>query len=326
MPFFAPVAAWRRTAYRLAMTPRRPPRPRASLLVGGLLLLLVAAAAGIALVVRPAVAGVPLDPTIPNGHLLIARGLSGVPDPGQPTTPIAVDRVVTDGTTTYVQFHGAATYVQFHSTTPRGRVFDMVPQLYDDTGTLVNYGWSAGPASGAGVPPWARLLPPWFPWRPPAGPLRIVATLGPLPSTARAAVLQFGNGETVRVPLNLAALRRVRPYAGPLMQRAGLQLRVVAARDTGLVLGYSPFGEARGVALTDARGHMVALTSHGSGCGGSGFADTGPGLACRAVWTYPPQRRGARLTLTIRSFVAEPNASVSNAVGAGPWHLSVVIP
>jgi hypothetical protein len=47
---------------------------------------------------------IPLDPAIPNAQVLIARGLAGVPSRNQPTYPIAVDRVVTDGAATYVQF------------------------------------------------------------------------------------------------------------------------------------------------------------------------------------------------------------------------------
>jgi len=307
------VAAYTREVYRGAMVPQHSPHLRAPLLVVGLLLLLVAAAAGIALALRPAAAGVPLDSGIPNERVLIARGLSGVPSPRQPTTPIAVDRVVTDG---------ASTYVQFHSTAPLGRVPDLIPELSDDTGTLMNYG--GGASFGAGAFGWTRFLPPWFPWHPPTGPLHGVATLGPLPPTARAAVLRFMTGEIVRIPLNLAALRQQRPYRGPLAQRAGLQLQIAAARDTSLVLGFSPFGDTRGATLTDAHGQVVPLISQGSGCGSGGFADTG--LTCRQVWTYPPQRRGARLTLTIRSFTATPNAAVSNAVGAGPWRLAVVIP
>jgi len=134
-----------------------------------------------------------------------------------------------------------------------------------------------------GVPWWARLLRRVFPRLGSAGPMRAVAMLDPLPLTARAAVLRFGvgnrNGETVRVPLTLAALRRVRPYAGPLVQRAGLQLRVVAARDTGLVLGYAPFGYMRDgdVTLTDARGQTVPLwTTMGSACVTGGYPDVAP--------------------------------------------------
>jgi len=306
------------------MTPRRRAPSRAALPSTSLLLLLVAAATGGTPPAHPAAADAPLDPGIPNEQLLIARGLSGAPGPGQPAAPLAVDRVVTDG---------AATYVQFHSTAPLGNDPDILPQLYDDTGALVNYG-DMGSYTG-GVPGWARLLPPWFPWHPSPGPLRGVVTLGPLPPTARTAVLRFfitnagtsgrAATETVRVPLNLAALRRQRTYVGPLAQRAGLQLRVAAARDTGLVLGFSPFGEARDVTLTDAQGRAVPLRIVAAGCSVSGFADVAP-RTCRQAWAYSPQASGARLTLTIGSFSATPNAAVSNAVGAGPWRLPVVIP
>jgi len=303
---------------------RQLARSRAALSSTGLLLLLAAATARSTAPARPTATNVPLDPNIPNEQLLIARGLSGVPGHGQPAAPIAVDRVVTDG---------AATYVQFHSTVPLGKDFSAIPDLYDDKGTLINYGGEGSYTGGISL--WARLLPPWFPWHPPARPLHGVATLGPLPPTARAAVLRFfiTNGgtsgrpatETVRVPLNLAALRQQRAYAGPLVQRAGLQLRVAAARDTGLVLGFSPFGDTRDVTLTDAQGYAVPLRAVAGGCSVNSFTDVAP-LACRQVWAYSPQPPGARLTFTIRSFAATSNAAVSNAVGTGPWRLSVVIP
>ena len=309
--------------YRLAMTPRRSARLRTPLLVVGVLLLLVAAAAGVALAVRPAAAGVPLDPSIPNEQALIARGLSGVPGPGQPTAPIAVDRVVADGATTYVQFHTAPTTA---ATGPAGPPFPPFPDLLDDTGARVNYG------GGLHIsPPMSALLmpvplPSWFPWHPPVV-TRGVFALGPLPSTTRAAVLRFNStpGETVRVSLNLAALRRVRAYTGPLVQRAGLQLRVAAARDTGLVLGYglandsTSFGDLRGVTLRDAHGHTVPLTMQNGACSSGGIPDIQ--LACRSVWTYPLQPHGERLTLSIRSF-----AATTSPVGPGPWRLPVVIP
>jgi len=299
------------------MTPRRPPRPprpRTVLRVVGLLLLFVAVAAGITLAVSPAAAGVPLDPGIPNAPTLIARGLSGVPTPGQPTAPFTVDRVVTDG---------AATYVQFHSTAPPGRVPEVLLDLSDDKGAPVNF-WG-GLSTGYGARGWTQVLPAWFPWRPPPGPLHGVVTLGPLPPTARAALLRFSgtrsgtrsaNGvsgtETVRVPLNLSALRQQRPYSGPLVQRASFWFRVVAARDTSLVLGFAPLGDLFTATLTDAQGHEVALKTIGGACGRDAFAATQ--LPCRQAWAYPPQRRGARLTLTLRSS------------GVGPWRLLVVIP
>ncbi len=183
------------------MMPRQR-RPRVPLLVAGLVLTLVAVAAGVSLAARPATAGVPLDAGIPNGRVLIARGLSGVPSRGQPVAPITVDRVATDG---------AATYVRFHSTVPLGGPGDPFPQLYDDTGTVVNYG--GGISYDDGVPWWVRLLSRAFPKLGSPGPTRGLVTLGPLPLTARAAVLRFGvgNGETVRVP---CAGRLVHPCDG----------------------------------------------------------------------------------------------------------------
>lgn len=304
------------------MTPRRPPRPRTALLVVGLLLLLIAVAAGTALAVRPVATAVPLDPGILNEQTLIARGLSGVPGPGQPTAPVTVDRVVTDG---------ATTYVQFHSTTGPGRYPDINADLSDDIGVPITMNYSSGMNLSTPRPalPVPITVPSWFPWHPPFVTRGLLST-GPLRPTARAVVLHFSQPgsttvETVRVPLNLAALRHVRAYSGPLVQRAGLRLRVAAARDTGLVLGFSPFGDVQGATLTDAQGHVAPLRAVAGGCGVNSFADVAP-LVCRQVWTYPLQRRGTRLTLSIRSFAALRAGVVVQAVGAGPWRLPVVIP
>ena len=309
------------------MTPRRPPHLHAPLRGAALLLLLVAAAAGIALAVQPAAAGIPLDPNIPNEQLLIARGLSGVPDPGQPTTPIAVDRVVSDGATTYVQFHTSA------SLRPGGPFWSSFsPSLSDGARAMPISNWSLS-FSSPPSPPFP--VPSWFPWRPPVV-TRGVLVLGPLPPSARAAVLRFdrlglgaATGETVRVPLTLAALRRIPAYTGPLVRRAGLELRVAAARDTGLVLGYelpddltSPVSLGR-VTLRDARGRAVPLAMQLSGgCASGGMPDVQ--LMCRAVWAYPPQPHGARLTLTIQSFTSDTRPA--GLVGSGSWQLPVAIP
>jgi len=311
------------------MVPQRCPHLRAPLLVVSLLLLLVAAAAGIALALRPAAASVPLDPGIPNEQALIARGLSGMPSPGQPTTPIAVDRVVTDGAATYVQFHTAPTRAAGSPVLP-----SLFPRLSDDTGTPVNDNAElrVSPPTLALLVPFP--LPSWFPWRPLVV-TRGVFTLGPLPPTARTAVLRFptagplaATGETVRGALNLAALRRVRAYTGPLVQRAGLQLRVAAARDTGLVVGYglpddlTSLVSLQGVTLRDARGRTVPLTGQSDACASGGIPDVG--LACRQAWTYPLQPRGTRLTLTIQSFTSDTHPA--GPMGPGPWRLPVVIP
>jgi hypothetical protein len=279
----------------------------------GVAALLVAAAVAAGVEARMASQlTIPLDPAIPNERVLIARGLAGVPSRSQRTYPIAVDRVVTDG---------AATYVQFRITGSLGRFPNVIPDLYDDTGAAVNYGGGAG-LSPAG---WTLPLPSWVPWHPPVV-RRGYATLGPLPLTARAGVLRFMNGETVRVPLNLTALRQRRAYSGPLVQRNGLQFQVAAARDTGLVLSFSPFGDPRGVTLADAdaRGRTVPVRAVSSGCSSRGFADVH--LACRAVWAYPPQLRGTRLTLAIQSFAADSSGAVANVVGSGPWRYTFTIP
>ncbi len=282
----------------------------------GLLVLLVAIAAGLALAVRPTSADVPLDPGIPNEQVLIARGLSGVPSPGQPTTPIAVERIVTDDLLTYVQFH-----MTWPPPSSAAQPFPF-STLSDNTGPPVNTDrtMNLSPLTPALPLP----LPSWFPWHP-STIRRGVLTFGPLSPTTHVAVMRLGNGETVRVPVNLAALRRVRAYTGPLVQRAGLQLRVAAARDTGLVLGYgltndtTSFGELRGVTLRDAQGRTVPFAVQNGACSSSGLPDVQ--LACRQVWTYPLQPRGERLTLSIRSV-----AATTTPVGPGPWHLFVAIP
>ncbi len=312
------VAVWRQAAYGVAMTPRRSSRRHAPLLGAGLLLLLIAVAAGIAFAVRPAVADVPLDSSIPNERVLIARGLSSVPAPGQPTAPIAVDRIVTDGILTYVQFHMAWPAT---SAAARPRPF-LFSALSDGTGPPINTDRTMNLS-----PPRPELplpLPSWFPWHP-STVRRGVLTFGPLSPSAHIVVMQLGNGETVRMLLNLDALRRVRAYTGPLVRRAGLQLRVAAARDTGLVLGYglindaTSFGDLRSATLRDAHGRMVPLIMQSGACSSSALPDVQ--LPCRRVWTYPLQPHGERLTLTIRSF-----AATTTPVGPGPWRLPFVIP
>ena len=117
--------------YRLAMTPRRTPRPRVLILVVGIFLLLAAALLVISVTMRPTAAPVPLDPAIPNERALIAAGLSGTPGPGQPALPVAVDRVVVDG---------AATYIQYRIIQPLGTVDNLTPGVTDDRGRSSNVG------------------------------------------------------------------------------------------------------------------------------------------------------------------------------------------
>jgi hypothetical protein len=262
---------------------------------------------------------IPLDPAIPNESVLIARGLSGVPAPHQPNTPIAVDRVIADGT---------ATYVQFHLLAPPAPHADYVPELFDNSGAFVN----ADGRSSALTPQWAlpilarvpvSALPSWLPWRPPVV-LRGVAILGALPLTAHAAVLYFQNGETVRVPLDLSALRRSRVYRGPLVRQGELAMQISTARDTGLTVDYAPLGVMRRVTLTDAHGRMVPLRLVVTDC--SGPRVTGSALACRGMWAYPPQRHGTRLTLTIGAFDTTGQGALAQKMPGGPWHVSLTSP
>jgi hypothetical protein len=108
--------------YRVAMLPRQRPHPRWRPPVRSpallLLLVLVAVAAAAALLVHPTATAVPLDPHIPNAHALSDAGLSGAPDPSQPTRPIAVDRVLLDGAATYVQYHIAGPQTPWAILTP----------------------------------------------------------------------------------------------------------------------------------------------------------------------------------------------------------------
>src|SRR5260370_4460537 len=98
-----------------------------------------------------------LEDQIPDEHALIAAGLSGVPAPGQPTRPLAVDRVVVDG---------AHTYIAYHYTVNPGRGFVPTPilTLFDDRGNLLS---AAGDVhcerTRASWP-----LPSWLPWQPAA--------------------------------------------------------------------------------------------------------------------------------------------------------------
>lgn len=281
-----------------------------------LLLLLVAAATGIAFIAHPAATAIPLDPHIPNEQALIDAGLSGAPPSGQPTRPIAVDRVLVDG---------AATYVQYHMATPSGPPSDPSPTLADDQGVPVTEDIYSGVSSASDwtlpVP-----LPAWLPWRPPTI-QRGYIILAPLPATARAAVLQFGapgappspdGGEIIRVPLGprTSALRRV-VHPGVTAHAAGLTL---ALRDLGVAhLTYtytpqggpfSPFSQTHmaygslaspGDAasdlsgqLVDGAGHPVPTAARGTDC-----AHAAHGLRCATTVVFPPQPSGAHLTLTI---------------------------
>ncbi len=215
------------------MAPQRPHRrPYTPLRVVGLLLIL-AVAAGLVLLIRPASAGIALDPNIPHERALIDAGLSGAPGPGQPAVPVAVDRVLVDG---------AATYIQYCIIQPLGTVDDLSPALTDDGGTSLN-----AASSRFLSPPGLALpfpLPAWLPWRPMVS--RRAATIidAPLPAAARAAVLRFdgpGAHETVRVPLDLRVLAHRRlAYPNTTTRAAGLTLTLQEISFTHLIYAYAP--------------------------------------------------------------------------------------
>ena len=304
------------------MAPQRPHRrPYTPLRVVGLLLIL-AVAAGLVLLIRPASAGIALDPNIPHERALIDAGLSGAPGPGQPAVPVAVDRVLVDG---------AATYIQYRIIQPLGTVDDLSPALTDDHGTSLNAG-----SRGFHSPPGLTLpfpLPAWLPWRPMVSRRAVTIIDAPLPAAARAAVLRFdgpGAHETVRVPLDLRVLvHRHFAYPNTMTRAAGLTLTLQEVSFTHLIYTYvsppngaSAFVPAR-LLLNDSAGHAVAVATISGECAGN---SGGPGsMSCSQRVVFPPQRAGARLTLTI------PAASMYSARGSqrllrGPWRLPFVVP
>ena len=309
-----------RGLYRLAMTPRRSPRLRASLLVVGLLLLFVAVAAGVALTARTTSPELALDPNIPNERALIALGLSGTPGLGQPTHPIAVDRVLVDGAATYVQFHLTGDWGgpgEPHA--PQGNPADVT--LSDDQGTVID----AGMGGSLYLARPSLRLPSWVPWHSPAT-WRGDIIGSPLARTARVAIIRFGvhgglgAGETVRVPLDLRGLaRRHVGHPSAQVRAAGLTLTVQELDFTHLTYTYTiPGGSSafpQSNRLTNGRHVPVPVVTVNGYCSG----DTSR-MACAEIEAFPPQQAGARLTLTVPAF------QVNNRTLKGPWRYSFIIP
>ncbi len=278
------------------MTHPHVQRLRAALLIAAA----IAAAAGLALATRPTTAAVaPLDPNIPSEQALINAGLSGTPGPGQPAAPVVVDRVLVDG---------AATYVQYHLMGRNGQPDYPTFTLSDDQGDGVASG-SSGTMYPTG---WALPfpLPAWVPWRP-STTWRGVEFLGPLPSTAHAAVLQFTipgsltsltTYKTIRVPLDLRALAR-RHVAHPhtMARAAGLTLTAQDVDFTHLTYTYTLPGNSQAFTarprLVDDSGRVVSVAAVGGECSSDAHATN-----CTETWVFPPQPSGARLTLTIPTF------------------------
>jgi len=344
-PYNRTVVMYTEEVYRRAMSSstRRHPRLRALLIGAGLLLSFVLVAAVLSLALYPINPGVPLDPGIPNEQALIDAGLSGSPAPGQPTAPIAVDRVLVDG---------AATYVQYHISGPGGPQGDPLPTLSDDRGVPVTGGSSSNRDD---APDWPLPfpLPAWLPWRP-STIRRGYLILPPLPLTAHAAILQFGvphstlgpgSGETVRVPLGPRAsiLQRV-AHPATTARAAGLTLALgdlgpahltytyaprggPPSSDTQVHIAYSSRATPGGAAfdpagqLVDAAGHLVPTTALGADC-----ATDAQSLRCATTVVFPPQPPATRLTLTIRAVQVGAWFAPLPRVTRGPWRLPFTVP
>jgi len=339
----------------------RRPRRRVPLRAGALLFLLVAAAAVLALLVRPAAAVVPLDPHIPHAQALLDAGFAGVPGPDQPTTPVAVDRVLVDG---------AATYVQYHMGVPIGTpIYPLpaFPTLADDRGVPVPV-WGGDRFSTEDISSAAGwtlpvALPAWVPWHPTTV-RRFNAVLPPPPPPPPGAILRFrltagprGGPpvETIYVPLDprAAALRRL-AHPGTTARAAGVTLALRDLGATHLTYTYTyahPYPAVSRIdlptpgrdvftslrdALRDAAGRVVPAVARPTIC-----ATGARVLRCATTIVFPPQPPGARLTLTIRAVQLDPLGFLKARPGPlkaqlgppilprptpGLWRLPVVIP
>jgi len=189
-------------------------------------------------------------------------GLSGTPGPGQPTRPAAVDRVLIDGTGTYVLFHieGA-----------RGMGDFPIFKLYDDDQDVLITG-SGG--SGFLSRPQTRWtvpfpLPSWVQWHPPTIERGYVIVNAIPPPSTHALTLKIrlpGSGTTaveiVRVPLNLRALARrrgVHPGIAARAARLTLMLRGVDATHLTYTYALPPARSASALffQLADHAGHTI---------------------------------------------------------------------
>lgn len=256
-------------------------------------------------------------------------GLSGTPGPGQPTRPAAVDRVLVDGTDTYVLFHIDGT---------RGVGDFPTFDLYDDRGARITGSGGSGFLSR----PQARWtvpfpLPSWVRWHPPTVERGyvIVNAVPPLSAHALTLKIQMPRSgvtvvETVRVPLNLRALARRVAHPGTTVRVAGLTLTLRDVDATHLTYTYTlpPNSSASSsfFQLTDHAGHAVAVTPLVAPC----VKDRGSGgMNCTASVAFSPQPPSARLTLTIPTFlVSVYNAQTpgSHRLLAGPWRLPFSVP
>jgi len=262
-----------------------------------------------------------LPALVPNAHALVAVGLTGQPAPGQPRRPVTVDRVLADTTATYVQYDIPDVP---HDGRPLVALFDDRDRAYTSGADSNSY----------------RPIDQLMPWRPPEAHL---AQFAPLRPDARAAVLRFlVDGqvvETVRTPMNLAALRLAGQVDYPNVTATSRAIAVaVTAVTRGVVVSHLTYTvtpppalarlgqlfEFADVALTDPQGQRLDTV---------GVETWGTGRWCvprRCTWTtagYPfvSARPGTRLTLTLATLEIDKPQAPTRLV-SGIWRLSFVMP
>ena len=163
-----------------------------------------------------------LYPYPPNARQLIALGLTGQPGARAQGVPVAVDRVLVDGTQTVVQFHLAAQ--------ESGRPVSL-PQivLRDDTGQSYQER-EGGIGGGALAPDRMGFLSGLLAAFGPAANERGFAAFASLPAGTHTAILRIAYGSRIqflRVPLNLAALRRIPSVRlPPTVSALGVSVRI----------------------------------------------------------------------------------------------------
>ncbi len=262
-----------------------------------------------------------LPALVPNGRALVVAGLTGQPAPGQPRRPVTVDRVLADTTATYVQYDIPDVP---HDGRPLVALFDDRDRAYTSGADSSSY----------------RPIDQLMPWRPPEAHL---AQFAPLHPDARAAVLRFSvDGqviETVRVPMNLGALRLASRVIHPNVTTTSRAVTVaVTAVTRGVVVSHLTYTitpppalarlgqlfEFADVALTDPQGRRLDTV---------GVGTWGTGRWCvsqRCIWTttgYPfvSARPGTHLTLTLATLEIDKPQAQTRLV-PGMWRLSFVMP
>ncbi len=284
----------------------------------------------------------PLPPVaVPGAARFAAYGLVGRPAPGQENSPVVVDRVYTDRTVTYVQYHipNAA------------RDSELFPALTDDQGRLYPFNFiDCDPCNGSQSTRHIGGMRQIMPWRTTEQGL---ARFTELHSDSRVAVLHFGVGkddapiETVRVPLDLRGWRRATGGMHPfiVVQRHGVRVnltRVVRGVTTSAIdytidanKATAPPGSAMyGVQadLSDARGHIIEQipwSIGGDAFGDSCISPSTGGAHCGPAWLLPYIARGTHLVLTVHTVAIYPRtygvAPIKHTIN-GPWRIHFVMP